>query len=258
MVDDPKTLKVLGGTVTPASGFTPPGAASDLADDEAMGGAPAAHHRSSIQDLIRAHTVVRAPWLCPEVPLHLVTEECALWRAGEAELAALGVQDPYWAFAWAGGQVLARYLLVHPEVVRERRVLSCGAGGGLEAIAAMRSGAAEVLAVEIDPLAIEAIRLNAALSQVSVLPMLVDVLAEDRLGPVDLILAGDVLYDGDLALRANAWLRRRAEAGARVLIGDPGRGHVPAGVAVVASYEAPADVDTRGEILRTAKVYRLL
>ena len=122
----------------------------------------------------------------------------------------------------------------------------------------MRSGAAEVLALEIDPLAIEAIRLNAALSQVPVQPLLLDVLAEDRLGPIDLILAGDVLYDGALARRANAWLRRRAEAGARVFIGDPGRGHVPPGAAVLASYEAPADVDTRGEILRTAKVYRLL
>ena len=111
---------------------------------------------------------------------------------------------------------------------------------------------------EIDPLAIEAIRLNAALSQVQVEPLLLDVLADDQLGAFDLVLAGDVLYDGELAVRANAWLRRRAEAGARVLIGDPGRGHVPPGLEVLASYEAPADVDTRGEILRTAKVYRLL
>jgi len=207
---------------------------------------------------IRVHTVVSAAWLCPEIPLHLVTEACALWRAGEAELAALGLVDPYWAFAWAGGQVLARYLLDHPEEVGGRRVLSFGAGGGLEAIAAMRSGAAEVVALEIDPLAIEAIRLNAALSQVQVEPLLLDVLADDQLGAFDLVLAGDVLYDGELAVRANAWLRRRAEAGARVLIGDPGRGHVPPGLEVLASYEAPADVDTRGEILRTAKVYRLL
>jgi predicted nicotinamide N-methyase len=223
---------------------------AEILKAEALGGDKAG--------FIRAHTVVGAAWLCPEIPLHLVTEECALWRAGEAELAALGLQDPYWAFAWAGGQVLARYLLDHPDEVRDRKVLSFGAGGGLEAIAAMRSGAAEVLALEIDPLAIEAIRLNAALSQVPVQPLLLDVLAEDRLGPIDLILAGDVLYDGALARRANAWLRRRAEAGAGVFIGDPGRGHVPPGAAVLASYEAPADVDTRGEILRTAKVYRLL
>ncbi|MFO0725633.1 MAG: 50S ribosomal protein L11 methyltransferase [Myxococcota bacterium] len=208
-------------------------------------------------DLITAHTIQAHPWLCPEIRLHLITEVCPLWRATEPELAALGIVDPFWAFAWAGGQALARYVLDHPAEVAGRRVLSFGAGSGLEAIAAMRAGAAEVLATEIDPLAVSAISLNAALNAVEIRAALADVIGQEL--AYDLILAGDVLYDGAFAARVLDWLQRCARQGATVWVGDPGRGHLGgARLEELARYQVPADVDTRGEILRSASVYRLV
>ena len=114
------------------------------------------------EDFIKTNAIVMAPPLVPEIKLHLASEVVPLWRATEEELAANGLPPPYWAFAWAGGQALARYVLDHPEIVRGKRVLDIGAGSGLVGLAAARAGAADVLAADIDAFACAAIRLNAA------------------------------------------------------------------------------------------------
>jgi len=200
--------------------------------------------------------VIEPPFLCPEVPLHLITEACSLWRATERELAVVGWPEPYWAFAWAGGQALARHLLDRSEVVQGRSVLDFGAGGGVEAIAARLAGARSVLASDLDPVAVTAIALNAALSGTSVETTTEDLLGRD-LG-WDVVLVGDVCYDPALSTRLFAWLGPLAERGATVLIGDPGRGNVPLDrVEAVAVYDAPSDVDVRGRYLRATTVYRL-
>lgn len=205
---------------------------------------------------VLAHTVVTSPWLCPELRMHLVTEACPLWRATEPELLALGLPEPYWAFAWAGGQALARYLLDHPEVVRGKRVLDFGAGGGVEALAALRSGATHVLASDLDPVAGAALELNAALCGVEVETTTADLIGAT--GPWDLILAGDVCYDPDLARRLWAWLEAEAARGVRVLVGDPGRGNVPLDRATrVFTCDAPSDVDVEGRYLRSTSVFAL-
>lgn len=191
-------------------------------------------------------TVIAAPILCPELRLHLVTDACKLWTATDAELEALDLPAPYWAFAWAGGQALARYVLDHPEVVRGKDVLDFGSGGAIEGLAAMIGGARSVLAADIDPYAQTAAELNAALNHVSL-----HTTTEDLIGVPDpawqVVLAGDVTYDDEIAAQVRAWLQGLARAGATVLLADPGRGFLDTtGFEAVGTYEAPADVDADG------------
>ena len=202
------------------------------------------------------HTVTAKARLCPEIQLHLVTAECPLWKATEDEAAALGLVEPYWAFSWAGGQALGRYVLDHTEVVRDKDVLDFGAGGAVEGIAAARAGA-RVLAADIDPMALEAARLNAALNGVSL-----DVTADDLVGRVsrawDVVLAGDVFYGTEMAKPTLAWLCALADRGTLVLIGDPDRGFLDTtGLDPVVRYDAPADNDADGSFLRPTTVYRV-
>jgi predicted nicotinamide N-methyase len=200
-----------------------------------------------------SNCVVTAVPLVPEVRLHLITEDCALWRASEAEAAALGFVEPYWAFAWPGGQALARHVLDNPWLVRGKRVLDFGSGCGLEAIAALRAGAASALCADIDEKAGEAALANAALNAVKL-----QVTCEDLIGAAvdcDVVLAGDAFYDLGLAARALQWLRGLK---AQVLIGDPSRGFLDlAHLRQVASYRASWDGDTRGAVLRDTAVYSL-
>jgi predicted nicotinamide N-methyase len=204
------------------------------------------------EELIRAHTAVVPAPLVPELRLHLLTEDCPLWRASEAEAARAGLVEPWWAFCWPGGQALARYVLDHPEVVRGKRVLDFGAGCAVEAIAAMRACAASAVAADIDPLAAAAARLNAGLNGLTV-----DTTAADLVGErvdADIVLAGDVFYDADLATRALQWLQR---LDVPVLIGDPARGFLDTRrVILVATYRAHADGDTTGATLRDTHVYK--
>jgi predicted nicotinamide N-methyase len=205
------------------------------------------------EDFIRANAGLMAPPLVPEIGLHLATELVPLWRKSEEELHAMGVPPPYWAFAWAGGQALARYVLDNPARVRGRRVLDIGSGSGLVAIAAMKAGAAHVLAAEIDPFACAAIRLNANANGCDV-----TVHCEDLIGSAhawDVILAGDLFYERPLAERLLAWL---AESDAEILLGDPGRAYFPKkGVEKLACYKVPVSRELEDRAIRDTGVYRL-
>ncbi|MFN7135589.1 MAG: class I SAM-dependent methyltransferase, partial [Myxococcales bacterium] len=220
-------------------------------------GAPVSPSPEQMRALIEAHTEIARPPLCPELRLHLVTERCALWRAGEDELAALGLPPPYWAFCWAGGQALARYLLDHPDAVHGRNVLDFGAGGGVEALAAARAGASAVLASDIDPFAVQALEMNAALNDVRLTATSRDLLGLDE--GWDVVLAGDVCYDRALAGQVQAWLERLAARGADVLVGDPRRGYLDESrLSRIAELDAPSDVDVEGRYLRRTGIFRVL
>ncbi len=161
----------------------------------------------------------------PELSLHVADEATDLWRRTEEELGEIGLPPPFWAFAWAGGQALARHILDHPEIVRGRRVLDFASGSGLVAIAAMKAGAAEVVACDIDGFAIAAIALNAEANGVAVTPLEADLIGQDQ--GWETVLAGDICYERDLAARVTEWLFGLSRRGATVLIGDPGRSYLP-------------------------------
>ena len=206
---------------------------------------------------IRQNTALLAPPLVPEMRLHLATEVVPLWRKTEEELEAEGVPPPYWAFAWAGGQALARYLLDHPDAVRGKKALDFGSGSGLVAIAAAKAGAAHVLAADIDTIAAAAIALNAEKNEVRI-----DVTQEDVIGQEgdwETILLGDMCYERPLAERLLAWLNERARAGALVLLGDPGRTYFPkSGVEKLATYSVQTTRELEDREIRETSVYRLV
>jgi predicted nicotinamide N-methyase len=206
---------------------------------------------------VRQQTELTAPPLAPEIRLYLASAVTPLWRATEATLAARDVPPPYWAFAWPGGQALARYILDDPSPIRGRRVLDFAAGSGLVGIAAAMSGAAATAAAEIDPIAAAAIALNAAANGVTV-----DIMHDDPIGrPAawDVVLAGDVCYEQPMAGRATEWLRRLAAAGTDVLLGDPGRSYRPAdGLVELARYRVPTSLDLETRTECETVVWRLL
>lgn len=174
---------------------------------------------------IRANTQLSAPPHVPEISLHLADEMYALWHRTEEELAELGLPPPFWAFAWAGGQGLARYVLDHPQIVRGKSVLDFACGSGLVGIAAASAGAATVLAADTDPHCEAAVRLNAAANEVGIDYTATDLIDTDA--GWDVVLAGDVFYDRELSLRLTPWFAALAGRGATVLIGDPGRAYLP-------------------------------
>lgn len=210
----------------------------------------------SLRDTILAHTVIAPARLCPEILLHLVTAACPLWKATEEEAARAGLVEPYWAFSWAGGQALARYVLDRPELVRARRVLDFGAGGAVEGIAAALCGG-DVTANDIDPMATAAATLNAERCGVH-LRTTTDNLIGRSDEHWDVVLAGDVFYGTEMARPTIDWLATLARNGSLVLIGDPDRGFLDTtGLEQVARYEAPADNDADGSFLRPTSVYRV-
>jgi predicted nicotinamide N-methyase len=175
---------------------------------------------------ILANTRLQHPPHTPEIALYLADEVTPIWRMTEEDLGALGLPPPFWAFAWAGGQALARYLLDHPAEVAGKRVLDFAAGSGLVGIAAMKAGAARVLCADIDPYCAAAVGLNAEVNGVRVDFTDLDLL--DAPPPaVDVIAAGDICYEKPLAARVLAWLAQAKRAGTRVLIGDPQRSYFP-------------------------------
>ncbi len=206
---------------------------------------------------IQRNTAVVAPKLLPEIRLHLATEVTPIWQATEETLARGAVPPPYWAFAWAGGQALARYLLDHPEAVAGRAVLDFGAGSGLVAIAAAKAGAASVTAAEIDHFAAAAIAANAALNDVAIEVVTTDLLGDKRFWKV--VTAGDICYEQPMAEQAMRWLRRLAGRGSMVLLGDPGRAHVPGvGLCELARYDVPTSHELEGRERCDGFVWRVL
>lgn len=177
------------------------------------------------ETFIRANTVLMAPPHVPEIRLHLASEAHELWAKTEEELQAIGLPPPFWAFAWAGGQGLARYVLDHPEIVRGRRALDFATGSGLVAIAAAKAGAVHVLGADTDLFCAAAVRLNAAESGLEIEFAAVDLIGRDD--GWDVVLAGDVFYDRSLAHRLVPWFSQLAARGADILIGDPGRSYLP-------------------------------
>lgn len=169
----------------------------------------------------------------------------------------LGEPDPplpYWAFPWAGGLAVARYLVDRPETVRDRTVLDMATGSGLCGIVAARAGAASVTAVDIDPFAAAAVALNVPANGVRLAFVGRDLL-EEAPPWADVILAGDILYEGPMAGRMLAWLRRAAAAGSRVLVGDPGRAYLPAGLEPIARYEVLTSRELEAAEVKSAAVY---
>lgn len=217
---------------------------------------PAAHDPAAF---VRRTTVLGHAPLVPEIRLHLADDAIAVWELTEAALGRSGVDPPFWAFAWAGGQALARHVLDHPDLVAGRRVLDLAAGGGLVAVAAARAGAAEVIANDVDVHAVAAVQLNAAANGVTVDTTSADLLADPEGGPdVDVVLAGDVCYERPMTSRVLPWLRHRAAGGALVLLGDPGRAYLPRDELVaVATYDVPVPPSLEGVDHKPTGVWRL-
>jgi predicted nicotinamide N-methyase len=206
---------------------------------------------------IRENTVVEPAPLVPEIKLHLVHEITPIWEATEKEMNEVDLAPPYWAFAWAGGQALARYVLDNPELVAGKRVLDFGAGGGIVGIAAHISGAARVEAADIDRFAAAAVALNAEINGANVEITTRDLI--DAAPAWDVILAGDICYEGPAAARMEAWFRRLAGAGVRVYIGDPGRTYLPkAGLEKITAYAVRTTRDIEDTDLRNACVWQVL
>ncbi len=204
---------------------------------------------------ILRHTALQPVAHAPELKLYLADEIEPIWRMTEEALGAIGVPPPFWAFAWAGGQALARYLLDHPEEAAGRRVLDFAAGGGIGAIAAMKAGAAEALASDLDPYCAAAVALNAEANGVAVAFTGEDLLQAPA-PDVDLILAGDVWYEKPLADRVSAWLQAAHRRGVRVLLGDPGRSYFPReGLVRLAEYQVPTTRELEDQAVKRAGVW---
>lgn len=192
--------------------------------------APVSLSRERIADpeaFIRANTRLRPVALVPEISLYVADEAVPIWQMTEDELGATGLPPPFWAFAWAGGQALARYVLDHSDTVRGKRVLDLASGSGLVGIAAMKAGAARADCADIDAFAYAAAAINARVNGVTLDTIGTNVLEAPQERDWELILAGDIFYERDTADAALAFLSRHAAQGAAVLIGDPGRTYLP-------------------------------
>jgi predicted nicotinamide N-methyase len=204
---------------------------------------------------IRAETRLRPVPHAPEIRLHVADEATDLWQKTEEELGTLGLPPPFWAFAWAGGQALARYILDHPETVRGRTVLDFASGSGLVAIAAAKAGAGEVSACDIDAFALAAIGLNAEANGVAIGALQADLVGQDH--GWNTVLAGDICYERDTAERVVAWLQTLGRRGATVLIGDPGRSYLPKdALEALKTYEVPVTRSLEDAEIKRSSVWR--
>lgn len=206
---------------------------------------------------VRANTVLQEAPLVPEVALHLASEVVPLWQATEEALSRMGLPPPFWAFAWAGGQALARYILDHPDAVAGKRVLDFASGCGIAAIAAAKAGATRVEASEIDAFALAALRLNSDANAAGIAATGKDLIGKDE--GWEVVLAGDICYERDLAERVFAWLQALSARGATVLIGDPGRNYLPKdGLERMISYAVKTTRELEDSDVRNVSVWRVL
>jgi predicted nicotinamide N-methyase len=204
---------------------------------------------------IRQNTALLPPPLVPEVKLYLAHEALALWQKTEEELEEIGLPPPYWAFAWAGGQALARYVIDNPEIVAGKRVLDVASGSGLVAIAALKAGASHVEAGEIDAIACAAIAANAAANSLTLSPTPADPIGSDD--GWDVILVGDAFYEKPLADRLLPWLDTLAARDATILLGDPGRSYFPKNrFTLLASYQVPVTRALEDAEIKATNVWR--
>jgi predicted nicotinamide N-methyase len=208
------------------------------------------------EEFVASQTAISRAPLVPEIALHLASEITPIWQATEAWLAEQNIEPPFWAFAWPGGQALARAVLDDPKLVAGKRVLDFAAGCGIAAIAAAQAGAGLVEAAEIDPLALAAVRLNAALNGVAVATPTGDVVGAPCRW--DVIFAGDVCYEAPMTAHILPWLRSLVAAGAEVLIADPGRAYLPkAGLDPIARYRVPTTRELEDRETREVTIHRL-
>lgn len=208
-------------------------------------------------DLVLTRTRLQSPPVVPELRLHLADDMDAAWSALQDELDDGELPPPFWAFAWLGGQAVARLVLDERERVRGLRVLDLATGSGLCALAARRAGAAAVTAVDVDPYAVVAGGLNARENGLDVDWRCVDLLDEEP-PAVDVVLAGDVFYDAEMSQRVQPWLLAARRGGAEVLVGDPGRHYLPrALMSEVAALDVPTTRDLEGVEVKRVRVYSL-
>ena len=206
---------------------------------------------------ILANTRLQAVPHTPEISLWLADEVTPIWRMTEEELGEIGLPPPFWAFAWAGGQGLARWLLDTPDEVRGKTVLDFATGSGLVGIAAMKAGAASVLGADIDPFCEAAVSLNAQANGVAM--RFTDANLLDLPPPaVDVICAGDVCYEKPMAERVLAWLAQARANGTRVLIGDPHRTYFPrGGLEFLAEYQVPTTRELEDFAIKRSSVWAM-
>lgn len=206
---------------------------------------------------IRSNTDIMTPPHVPEIRLHLASEAHELWKKTEEELDEIGLPPPFWAFAWAGGQGLARYVLDHPDVVLGKRVLDFASGSGLVAIAAAKAGAAQVLAADIDPWAKTAIALNSTENAVDI-----GFVGDNLIGTdidAQVLLAGDVFYDRAFADVLVPWFTALAEKSVTVLVGDPGRAYLPKDrLELLATYQVPVTRALEDSDVKKTTVWRFV
>ena len=206
---------------------------------------------------ILENTRIQPPPHTPELSLHLADEVTPIWRLTEEALAEIGLPPPFWAFAWAGGQALARYVLDHPDEVAGKRVVDFASGSGIVGIAAMRAGAGHVLATDIDPFCGAALAVNGELNGVRI-DFTDQNLLETPPPDVDVILAGDICYEKPLATQVMDWLAAAHVRGTRVLIGDPGRSYFPrVGLEKLAEYEVPTTRELEDREVKKTAVWTL-
>lgn len=207
------------------------------------------------QHFIRSHVSVSRSVLVPEIRLYLASELTPLWQATEAFLSQHNLAPPYWAFAWPGSEALSRYITHNSELVRGKRVLDFAAGCGLAGIAAARAGAMLVEAAEIDPFAVEAIRLNAELNGVTLSVIAGDVVGQS--GGWDVIIAGDICYESKMSSVIMPWLRTQA-ACSIVLVADPGRKYRPENPGLeMANYIVPTSLELEDSCQRLVSIYQI-
>lgn len=206
---------------------------------------------------ILANTRLQPVPHAPEISLWLADEITPIWKLTEEELGELGLPPPFWAFAWSGGQGLARWVLDNPRTFAGKTVVDFATGSGLVGIAAMKAGAKSVLGADIDPFCGAAVALNARANGVA-MDFTDRNLLDDAPPEADLICAGDVCYEKPMTERVLAWLGEARRQGSRVLIGDPHRTYFPkTGLDFLAEYQVPTTRELEDFEIKRSSVWEM-